>query len=201
MKHRSQIATWCLLHVQQALDRLFEQIGLVRVSNDDADANYLESKLTAGAGITLTTLSPGAHEQIEIACANPTERGVTQVGGTVTNPAADTYILIDGAEETGAATDSPPSQGFTVTRDGTAGRLWVYCDTAPPTTSIDVKLWRFPVGAAPGDVLLTATVAISSKVGYNLAAVSVDAGDVLVVSHNNTDADVINISASWEVPS
>ena len=39
----------------------------VKASSTDTTANYLENKLTAGSGITLTKLNPGADEEIEIA--------------------------------------------------------------------------------------------------------------------------------------
>ena len=39
----------------------------VKVSSADTTADYLENKLTAGSGITLTKLNPGADEEIEIA--------------------------------------------------------------------------------------------------------------------------------------
>ena len=38
----------------------------VEVSSDDTMADFLENKLVAGAGVTLTVLNPGGNEQIQI---------------------------------------------------------------------------------------------------------------------------------------
>jgi len=42
----------------------------VKVSSDDTIANFLESKLAEGTGITLTTLSPGGDESLQISGKN-----------------------------------------------------------------------------------------------------------------------------------
>jgi len=42
---------------------------LVKVGATDTTADYLASKVAAGAGIALATLNPGANEQLEVSCA------------------------------------------------------------------------------------------------------------------------------------
>jgi hypothetical protein len=42
----------------------------VKVSSDDTIANFLETKLAEGTGITLTTLNPGGDESLQIAGKN-----------------------------------------------------------------------------------------------------------------------------------
>lgn len=186
--------------VQQALNSLVRLISGVefrsKVSSDDAAPNYLESKLVADTGVTLTVLNPGGDERLQVSTA-----ATAYTSGTITNPGADTYLLSDGSEEAGAGAANPPSQGAIVLRAGSVGRLFAYVDVAPPTTDVLVKLWRFPGGIAPGDVVLTTTIAAGSRSGQNLAVAQVAAGDVLVISHNNTDAQTGNLSAAWEVPS
>ena len=44
----------------------------VKASSADTTADYLENKLTAGSGITLTKLNPGADEEIEITSTGDT---------------------------------------------------------------------------------------------------------------------------------
>ncbi len=41
--------------------------GGVQITTNDTNANYLNSKVAAGDGVTLTTLNPGGDEQMEIA--------------------------------------------------------------------------------------------------------------------------------------
>lgn len=45
---------------------------LVKVSNADTTASYLENKLIAGTGISVTKLNPGANEQLRVAYSGPT---------------------------------------------------------------------------------------------------------------------------------
>jgi hypothetical protein len=58
--------------------------GRVKVSNEDTTADYLEEKLVAGEGVTLTKLNVGGDEQLEINASNPTiEWG--EITGTLSN--------------------------------------------------------------------------------------------------------------------
>jgi hypothetical protein len=194
------LGTFTKIGVQQALNSLVRLVSLVefrsKVSSDDTSPNYLESKFVGDTGVTLTVLNPGGDERIQVSTA-----ATAHTSGTITNPGVDTYLLPDGSEESGADAANTPAQGVLVLRAGSVGRLFAHVDTAPPNTDVLVKLWRFPAGNAPGSVVLTTTIEAGSKSGQNLATAPVAAGDVLVVSHNNTDAQTGNLSAAWEVPS
>ena len=71
----------------------------VKVSSADTTADYLENKLTAGSGITLTKLNPGADEEIEIAGFDTsiyTDNGTIGSGRVAT--LTDTLTWTDGQE-------------------------------------------------------------------------------------------------------
>jgi len=55
----------------------------VKASSTDTTANYLENKLTAGSGITLTKLNPGADEEIEIASTGGSDTSIYTDNGTI----------------------------------------------------------------------------------------------------------------------
>jgi hypothetical protein len=57
----------------------------VKVSTDDTTPDFLEGKLTAGAGITLTTLSPGGDESLQISGKN-IKSGILIPGAFSGNP-------------------------------------------------------------------------------------------------------------------
>lgn len=122
------------------------------------------------------------------------------IAGTITNPSSNTYILPDGTEQVSAGPAVLPAQGVIATRDGNVSRLHVVVDVAPPTTPIVVNLWRFPSGGAPGVIILMATILATQRTASNLSSVAVSRGDLFVISHNNTDAQPGNLSASWEMP-
>ena len=58
-----------------------------KVSADDTTTNYLENKIVAGAGVSITTLSPGGNETLSIAVTN------TGSSGGVTDHGALTGLL------------------------------------------------------------------------------------------------------------
>jgi len=49
-----------------AIDPTYSGLFKVKVSSDDTTGNYIENKIVAGDGITVTTLSPGGNETFEI---------------------------------------------------------------------------------------------------------------------------------------
>jgi hypothetical protein len=51
---------------------LFTDAQTVKASTNDTTAGFLSSKLSAGSGITLTTINPGANETIQIAAPGST---------------------------------------------------------------------------------------------------------------------------------
>jgi hypothetical protein len=55
----------------------------VKVSSADTTADYLENKLTAGSGITLTKLNPGADEEIEITSTGGSDTSIYTDDGTI----------------------------------------------------------------------------------------------------------------------
>ena len=55
----------------------------VKVSSADTTADYLENKLTAGSGITLTKLNPGADEEIEITSTGGSDTSIYTDNGTI----------------------------------------------------------------------------------------------------------------------
>jgi len=82
-------------YVEDALNAIWALVTLLKVSGSDTTPGFLGVKLTAGAGLQLTTLNPGANEQLEIDILTPFDitgfglTGATLVlaGATVTNPA------------------------------------------------------------------------------------------------------------------
>jgi hypothetical protein len=62
-----------------------------KVSSLDTKANFLASKLTAGTGVTFTTLSPGANESIEISIV-ATSATLREVSATTTFATANETI-------------------------------------------------------------------------------------------------------------
>ncbi len=80
--------------VEDALNALWALVTRLAVSGADTTPGFLGVKLVAGAGLQLTTLNPGANEQLEIDVLVPFDitgfglTGATLVlaGATVTNP-------------------------------------------------------------------------------------------------------------------
>jgi hypothetical protein len=68
----------------------------VKITASDTTADYLASKLSAGAGITLTTLNPGGDETIEISSPGSTTDEQTKVSAADTTTGyLSTKIVVD----------------------------------------------------------------------------------------------------------
>lgn len=67
----------------------------VKASSDDTTENYLGSKLTAGTGISITTLNPGGNETIQISAPGSTTDEQVKVSATDTTAGyLDTEITV-----------------------------------------------------------------------------------------------------------
>lgn len=78
----------------------------VKVSSADTTAGYLEDKLVAGAGITLTKLNPGANEQIEIKASWSGDTGTYSNAGSVI---VGDVVYISAADTVNKADASAPA--------------------------------------------------------------------------------------------
>lgn len=63
----------------------------VKVTGADALAEYLDDKLNAGGGISLTVLNPGGTEQLQVAATNAPLSGIVPPHGAVTGNMGQTY--------------------------------------------------------------------------------------------------------------
>ncbi len=81
--------------VSDALSAIWALLSLLKVSGADTTPGFLGVKLVAGAGLQLTTLTPGANEQLQLDILTPfaitgfglTGASVVLIGSTVNNPA------------------------------------------------------------------------------------------------------------------
>ena len=88
-----------------------------KVSADDTTTNYLENKIVAGAGVVVTTLSPGGNETLSIAVTNTGTAGTFALDDltdvVITSPASGSSLVyngsgtwVDGAGGSGGGADT-----------------------------------------------------------------------------------------------
>jgi hypothetical protein len=66
----------------------------VKVSSNDTTAGYLNGKLTAGAGVTLTEGSDGGNETLEISVSSPGDHWILESGSFTATPASTSTLTM-----------------------------------------------------------------------------------------------------------
>ena len=189
---------------------------LVKISATDTTASYLGSKLVAGSGVTLTTLNPGANEQIQISSTGggsgtDITQTITQtahgfivgdwvrssyVSGQYTKAQADTA---DNSAVIGLVTSVPNANTFELTKVGSA--------TITTGYPIGDALWLSPTTAgAMTNVEPTTIGQIRQPLGYVVGTNEIDikiqrGDDVTASSGGGTNKLVIDTTAtSYTLP-
>jgi len=122
--------------------------------------------------------------------------------GTITNTAADMFILPDGTEEADAG-GTVPELSYLVSANGVLRNLWIALDQ-DPTADLTFTIYRVPEGSsASSATALTATVLagagpwVASDLTHSL---QVKAGDRLVLRHSQGGTGTATkVSATFEI--
>ncbi len=158
---------------------------LVRVSDNDAIANYLSEKMAGGTGINLNVLNDGADEQLEIEATGGDASGVsyTPADNTDWNSDTDPGNVDDALDQLAARLNDteaqlPQDAGVVTYTPGTAGNWNSSSDPGDVDNALDqlaarVKTLETTGGPSPDASAVTYTPAVNAN--WNSSS---DPGDV-----------------------
>lgn len=162
---------------------------LAKISATDTTSDFLQAKIAQGANITLTVLSPGGDEQLEIAAPTPFASPMTTKG--------DVFTFDTGDQRLGVGTDG---QILVANSAAGTGLNWVDAvSTLPLTTKGDLLVYtttptRLGVGA-DGQYLVADSIQ-AEGVAWKTLVQPATKGDIL--SNNGTIVANMGIGADGE---
>jgi uncharacterized protein YciI len=149
----------------------------VKVSSDDTTENYLELKLSAGPNITLTTLSPGGDESIQIQAWSGTD--------STKAPVASAYVTIGQDATLSAERALTAGPNITITDAGANSTVTIQAWSGTDATKAPISAAFVTIG---NDATLSADRALTA--GANIVMTDGGAnGAVTLRAYSGTDTN------------